>query len=263
MARRRARRVKGLLPRLLAGLWRGVVWFVRHPQPLVVLAVLAAALLGVWRVVTQSEAFRITTIQLPSDSTLEAPHSLIGHNLWTVDLAAVARELQAQQPRLKHVRVIRDLPNTLRVEVAERMPVAQLRLGQWYAVAADGFILPGASAKPLAGLPVLKGLQTPKGSFKAGRENTDGHLRAALQIVSRLQRAPVLEGHQLATVDVGDARQLTFVIDDGTEIRCGSPAELAAHLERLGPVLQMVARQQLAIRYIDLRFNDPVIGPST
>ena len=263
MARRRARRVQGFLPRLLAGLGRQAAWFVRHPQPLIMLAVLAAALLGLWRVVIQSEAFRITTIRLPSDSTLEAPSSLIGHNLWTVDLEAAARELQAQQPRLKHVRVIRDLPNTLRVEVVERAPVAQLRLGQWYAVAADGFLLPGASVKPLAGLPVLKGLQTSRGSFKAGRENTDGRLRAALQIVSRLQRAPVLEGHQLTAVDVGDARQLTFVIDDGTEIRCGSPEALASHLERLGPVLQMVARQQIAIRYIDLRFNDPVIGPST
>ena len=45
------------------------------------------------------------------------------------------------------------------------------------------------------------------------------------------------------------------------EVRCGAEADLATHLDRLQAVLKVIRRRSLAVRYIDLRFQEPVIGP--
>lgn len=242
----------------------GVRWTMRHPRGLIALGVVLACGWTAWRSATTSDAFRITDVRIPAESHLSVPvSSLKGRNLWTVDLKALEADLKAQRPHLKRVRVIRILPRTLGLEVVERVPVAQLFLGGWHPVDAGGYILPQASSAPLGQLVLLKGIDSPKQPLKVGQANANERLSRALQIAEQLHRSPLLAGHRLTTVDVADPAQLTFVIDGDVEIRCGNDTQLASHLRRLRAVLQQVAKHGLAIRYIDLRFSDPVIGPRT
>ena len=263
MASRR-RGIPGAIPRLGRALLRGARWVLRHPQPLVACGLMAAGMLAMWGFATRSEAFRISDVQLSAHSTLKVPTaSLIGRNLWAVDLTALASSLHAQQPFLEHVRVTRLVPNTLQIEVVERAPVAQVHLGGWHSVDREGFILPQARPAPSEKLVILKGAESPTAPLKAGRENTGERLLHALRLVERLTHSPVLTGHRVTQLDVADPKQLVFVIDEEVEIRCGSEEELSTHLARLRAVLQRVSHHPLDIRYIDLRFKDPVIGPRT
>ena len=253
-----------MIPRFGATLFRGARWCLAHPQPLVACGIVVAGVLALWGFATHSEAFRITDVRMPANSPLKVPaSSLIGRNLWTVDLKALATALHAQQPHLKRVRVLRLLPNTLQIDVVERIPVAQVRLGGWYAVDREGFILPQASPTPSEKLVILKGVESPQAPLKAGHRNSSERLLRALRLVERLSDSRALVGRRLTHVDVADPRQLSFVIDEAIDIRCGREEELSTHLQRLRTVLQRVARRSLDIRYIDVRFKDPVIGPRT
>lgn len=263
MGRRRFRRVSGLIPRLGASCWHGIRWGIRHPQPLIVLIVFVAGAGWLWKFATHSEAFRITTIQLPPKSTFHLPDSLIGKNLWRVNLEDLAEHLKAQQPFLQRVRVIRRLPNLLQIEVLERTPVAQVKLGQWHPVALDGVILPVASPQPWDHLPILKGIEGPHASLHVGDEPASPRLQEALRLVQVLRRSSALIGHHVTLVDVGDPAHLTLMLDDAIEVRCGSEQELNIHLERLRTVLRRLTNQPLVVRYIDVRFKEPVIGPTT
>lgn len=263
MAARR-RTIRGVLPWLASTLWRGVRWTVMHPRGLIALGVVLACGWTAWRSITTSDAFRITDVRMPAESHLSVPVSSVkGRNLWTVDLKALEANLKAQRPHLKRVRVIRLLPSTLQVEVVERVPVAQLFLGGWHPVDADGYILPQTGSVPLEQLVLLKGIDSPKQPLKVGQANANERLSRALQIAEQLRRSPLLAGHRLTTVDVANPAQLTFVIDEDVEIRCGDDTQLASHLRRLRAVLRQVAKHGLEVRYIDLRFPDPVIGPRT
>ncbi len=267
--RRQARRVAGIVPRLARLLWRGLRWALVHPQLLVMIAIPTGCVVACWVAVPHSDAFRITTIQLPAEGKLKAPASLIGQNLWTVDLDALAEHLHAQQPQLKQVRVIRQLPNTLQVEALQRLPIAQVWLSssggprQWHAVDRDGFLLAEGHADAAENLLILKGVDSSDAPFKVGRQNTSQPLETALRLVERLRRSPALRGHTVTHLDVSDPHHLTFLMDEGMEIRCGSEEELDTHLDRLRAVLKKVAPHQLNVRYVDLRFHDPVIGPRT
>jgi cell division septal protein FtsQ len=257
MAKRR--RMTGAVPWLIRATKAGGWWALRHPQPLLALAAVSLVLWGLWNHLGCSDAFRITQISLPMNSTLQPPDSLIGANLLAVDIRYVSDTLREQQPWLKDVRVTRQLPSTLRIDAIPRTPAAQVRLDRWYSVDADGFVFPEGSVEPSATLVKLGGIE--RGAVRAGRESRDERLRLGLRVITTLRRAPALISRRLTEVNVADPQQIRFLLDGDTEIRCGSEAELDAHLQRLRAALREVSRQSLQVRYIDVRFQEPVIGP--
>lgn len=262
MARRRT--VTGVAPRLLRACGRGLRWLWAHPQPAVVIGLIAGCLWAAWWAVGRSDAFRVTAVTfVPAEMTFDVPKTLLGRHLWEVDVEGLARQLKAQRPSLKRVRVVRLLPDTLQIESLPRLPVAQVRLGSWFAVDAEGYILPEGHATPSDQLIVLKGVESLNAPLKAGRQSTGDAMTRALRVLDRLKQAPELAGHRVAAIDVGDPQQLSFVMDDDVEVRCGEESDLDAHLGRLQAVLKRVANHAVSIRYIDIRFQDPVIAPRT
>ena len=240
--------------------------------------------IGVWSVVTRSEAFAITEVQVPAHLTLHVSETLVGQNLWSVNLPALASALKAQQPTLKRLRVIRRLPHTLQIEALERTPVAQLKLSQWYLMDEEGFMLPQGRPTPWDNVVMLKGAEGFKPALHVGQHNVGERVLSALRVVARLAHSSALGHRRVVAVDVSNPQHVTVWIrptpvgssdsarggfsqdgevDEEIEIRCGSEAELATQLERLRAVLQTVEGKALTIRYIDVRFKDPVIGPRT
>jgi len=217
-----------------------------------------------WGFAQRTDAFRIARVELPAESSLHVRRPLIGENLLTLDLGALARELKHQQPWLKEVRVVRRLPDTLTIEPMTRVPVAQVRISQWYPVDKDGFILPEGSVEPAETLVRLVGFERGGSRLGAGKENDDERLQLALRVLPALQRTGSLMARRLTEVDVSDPQLIRFFIDGGaTEVRCGSEAELGAHLARLEAALKAIDRHPFEVGYIDVRFQEPVIHPRT
>jgi cell division septal protein FtsQ len=226
----------------------------------VLLGVTAASLWALWGYTQRAQIFRIKQIILPANASFTVRESLIGTSLWTLDARALSQELKRQQPWLKEVRVVRELPSTVRVETEARVPIAQVRLGTgWHLVDREGFILPQASAEPTAELVRLVGVG--RGGSRIG-DNADEQLLLALRVLQALQRLPSPLRRRISDIDVTEPRQLRFSIDGETEVRCGSEVELETQLQRLSAALKAIAKQRVAARYIDVRFSEPVVGPS-
>lgn len=259
MAKTRRRRFSGAVPWLFRKLFNGFLWVFAHVQVVAAMAILVGFVAGVWIVATRSPAFAITTITVPAGVNVKVPQSLIGQNLWTVDLKALELSLNAQQKDLKHLRAIRRVPHTLEIEAALRTPVAQIKLGQWYPVDREGYVLSQGKTAPWDALVALKGVDAPNARVRAGRANPTDRMLRALRLAVLLQRSPELVHHRLQAVDIGDPVSLKLVVDD-IEIRCGNETQLATGLQRLRDVLRTVAVDSMPVRYIDVRFHDPVMG---
>jgi cell division septal protein FtsQ len=261
--RAKRRRITGFLPQAGRALWGLVRWLVRHPQPLLLLGIASALGWSVWRFGRDAEVFRITQVILPPQSTLKVRGSLIGTNIWDLDIRSLAAELKQQEPSLKEVRVVRRLPNAVRIDPISRLPVAQLKLDRWHAVDRDGFILPGGRAEPDERLVRLSGFYQAGIPLRAGRENSEDRLAMALRVLGALRKSPSLVSRRLVEINVADPQQIRFSLEGETEVRCGSETELEAHLARLRSALKVIGRRSLDARYIDVRFQEPVIAPRT
>ena len=218
---KRRRRVVGFLPRLGRGILAAGQWLVRHPQPFFMLAAFMASCSALWAYAQRSEAFRITRIALPPQSTLHLPESLMGENVWRVDLEAMATRLEAQQPSLKEVRVVRELPNALRIEEIARSPIAQVRVaaaGQagWHSIDGDGFIFPEASQAPHPRWIRLTGIDFAKGQLFIGKPNTQESLKLGLRVLDTLRHAPESLRRRITELNIADPQQLRFLIDLGS-----------------------------------------------
>ncbi len=249
--RNRRRRTAGVVPRLWRGLGTAALWSLRHAQPVLVLGVLALVLWASWGTLCRSPAFTIRQVSLPAPSSLKPPESLIGSNLWSVDLQALSRQLLAQQPWLKEVQVVRQMPDTLRIMAVERIPVAQVHFEQAYLVDQEGVLLPQTDPEATANLVRIVGADRGE------------RLRLGLRVLEQVRRAPVSISRQLTEIHVDNPHEIRLMLEGDTEVRCGAETELTANIERLRAALKALAKQQLAARYIDVRFPEPVIGPRT
>ena len=262
MAKARRAAKPGLLPRLaqwIIGQGRAII---THPHSLVCGGVLLIALWGLGAALQRAEAFKITRVELPEQPAFTLKFSPIGSNLWRVDVRGIADILKAQQPSLKDVRVIRHMPNTLRIEAVERRPVAAVQLDQWYPMDAAGFVLPDPSPVAPEGLLRITGLSSR--TVKVGRDNADDRVLLVLRLRARLRRAPSSIAKSLVELNVADDRELRLVLrhgDEEVEVRCGSEGELETHLRRLHASLRALGSRAWSARYIDVRFPQPVVAP--
>ncbi len=141
---------KGWLLSGLGTLFRGIFWLLWRILPLAVLAVLLVyGGLIVKRVLCEDRFLKVQEIRVVPPDVLspQSIHTLedkiLGKNILTLDLTGIASTIELG-PGAQSVRVVREMPSTVRIEIRKRHPIANVQLspGGSYAVTADdGFII--------------------------------------------------------------------------------------------------------------------------
>lgn len=161
-----------------------------------------------WRTMfANNDFFQIRRIEVTTDGSLGQGHILEyaqvreGLNLFAVRPRAIRDEL-LQVPVIASAQVGRRLPDTLVIEVAERVPVARLGRpgsGTPLAVDATGHVLGPSSVR--ASLPVILGMRD-KG-LRPGDVVRDPMLATALNVLEICNHAKMRAEIEVMTIDVG------------------------------------------------------------
>ena len=238
------------------------IWL-RGALPLVIGVILVAvAALGLRAFLLQAAYFTVREVQVPRDVEMPLARTLLGRNLWSIDLSTVQQTTALANPSFKAVRVWRHWPQRIVVEAIPRAPVAQVHTTRYYPVDAESFVLAEGQAAPWADLIIVDGVETRGARLVPGRANASERLTLALEAVSRLQASAALRGHRVQRLDVSNPVQMTLYIDDGLEVRIGPMTEWPRRLPQLRKSLETLAQKQLTPAYLDLRFDeDTIIGP--
>ncbi|HEX8171085.1 MAG TPA: FtsQ-type POTRA domain-containing protein [Thermoanaerobaculia bacterium] len=216
-----------------------------------VLALLGVAAIWIWRLTQSSARFAVKTIEIAG--AVHTPHAQIelvtrnyeGLNLFQIDLARVRRDL-GHLGWVRRIDIEKKLPDTLRIKITEREPVALARIGDALRyVDEDG--APFADLSPSAGdddLPLITDaagaeLQRTVAMLRELRaHDRDLYLR-----VSEVRPVPP---RGFAIYD----RQLRAFVYAGAD-------DLAAKWRGLYAIVK--SENDMSIEYADLRFADRVI----
>jgi cell division septal protein FtsQ len=211
------------------------------------LAALPLLGLGGWFVLRDSSLFSVDQVSvvglspnaLPavSDQLLAAAHAQT-----TTDFSTAAlRSAVARYTLIDDVTVQTHFPHGVRIEVAERHPIAWLDVaGQGFALAADGGVVTGlARAGPLAVL-------------HSARYPWNGHSRDPFVLLALrvLIDAPAPLRHRVAAVTIADGA-LTIHLHRGPRLIFGNDALLHAKWDSAAAVLADASSRGAS--YIDLR----------
>ena len=178
-------------------------------------------------------------------------------SIFQVDLTAVAQALQKTHPGVAVDAVRRILPDRLVAMLRPLKVIAQIRTDCYYPVSREGIVVGVGQTARWTGLPLLspEGIRRP---YRVGEiVNYPGFWQSS-ELLSAIQRQGGLAGHHVAGIR-SRSEEFSVFLDNGLEIRWAS--------ERLWPAWQqltdLLAQKPDLIetsRYLDLRFDDPIIG---
>jgi cell division protein FtsQ len=196
---------------------------------------------------------RVTTSAFLSVRRIEVRGLLgpaIGENILCVDIARLKSRLAAS-PWVASARVRRSLPDTLAVEIQERLPLALAELDRLFLMDSAGALIDIYGPRTAGfDLPVVRGL---KGLDAAARAERAARAGALLDDLGDL-------ASEVSEVEVEQTGDLRVVLRSGGEVlRLGDPPYRA----RFATFLQL--RKDLAERcpraaYFDLRFQSRIVA---
>src|SRR3954469_3345929 len=189
--------------------------------------------------------------------TMEVMGGDIGRNIFFVPLSERKKQLE-QIPWIEYATVMRLLPNTLRVDIRERAPVAFVRIGSKIALMdANGVLLEmrPKSAGVKYSFPVIIG---------AGDSEPLSVRAARMKIFDSLMQSLDSEGaqrsHDVSEVDLSDPEDVKVTVDDpqGTVlIHLGSTDFLQRYKIYLAHAPEW--REHTKLESVDLRFDGQVV----
>lgn len=226
-----------------------------------VVAIIAAAGFAV----RNSRYFKLDSIEVTDISHaatgLETDYSLQtnkGRNIFDIDIAALASRIENAYPAIKKTIVKRILPNRLEIDVIPRIPVAKIKDRHGYfPVDRTGMVL---SPDMKSGrLPVIIGFSLWRRP-NAGERLKNEQMENAFRLIDAASETSVSQDYIITTIDASNYRNLSLYLDNGIEAKIGGE-DFLGRLKKLKEILADPDLDKANIRYIDLRFEDAVIGP--
>lgn len=238
-------------------LWR----FSRNLAMAVTLAVFVAlAAWQSWFLIFRTSYFRIARIEVEGARTLDpdllrsASGLSLDRNVFTVDLADAERRL-LEIPRVDFASVekVGGL-DRIRIVVRERVPVALiLANGVFYEIDDESTIFAVRDSGIRVDLPIVTGIDLP--AVQMGRRLTDLRVVEAVRFVATL---PPEHFTRVSEIHF-EGPILSLVLVTGEKVYPGDAANFRRLYHLLLATLEKFRHQNVAIRHLDMRFNDEIV----
>ncbi len=179
--------------------------------------------------------------------------------LFDIDLNVVRQRIQ-QNPFMKRVSVVPEIPDGIAIDVTERKPVAAVVLDRILYLDAEGYVLPPVRPGRVLDLPVLTG-EFSAADCIAGRQTRSRRIREALEILTTARRIGDDMEHLISEIHCqGDSTYVLFTAESGVPVLFGR-GDVAMKLVKLDGFWKQIVMQRGAaeLRTVDLRFADQVV----
>jgi len=241
---------------------------------LVIISLAFSFIIGyIWKVLTTADFFSVKQVIVRnSDYQFEY---LKGRNIFDLNLNQEAKKVFLKCPDCRKVRFARVLPNCIVVDFLKRKPVALVKFYKNFGVDEQGVLfLPDATIEDL-GLPVIYGLETKIFAPKLGTSYQRSELGLALSIINAFKTNKSFNGFSLKRIDLANPGSAGFfmllpkqIVNYtlpspqaewlGFEVRIGAN-NIMQKMLILGGLITQERKEWANIKYIDLRFKEPLI----
>ena len=205
--------------------------------------------------------FKIKTVEI--DRTLSFLDkrdfaSLNGKSIFNVDVVRFQRSLMDKYPQMAQANMTRKFPDRILVLARKRAPFAQVYIqNKTFLIDDQGIILFGAPEKGEE-LPLISGI------FSRRRITTGSALGGestllALNIIKGFQNNHSFSPYVVKKIDVDNLKEIDFHLSNGLKIIVDK-TDIERKMNTLAMVLSRNRLDTEQVKYIDLRFKDPILG---
>lgn len=183
--------------------------------------------------------------------------ALKGKNIFAVNIDEIERKYLRQYPQIAKIRVVRELPDRIKILARKRDMLAQVSVHGKY------LLLDGAGnavvfvPKPIP-LPLIEGWrgQVPR---TMGRMN-DHVIVNMLALIKKYQSSPILNSLPIDRMDVSNSAKIIMSL---RQVTGKIILDVENGVEKLDVLIALLQQKKLDLKqvgYIDIRFEQPVIA---
>ncbi|MDD4201935.1 MAG: cell division protein FtsQ/DivIB [Candidatus Omnitrophica bacterium] len=190
--------------------------------------------------------------------TIKETENIKGENIFKVNIKWLEYQLNKNYPQIKNIVVKRVLPDRIELMVDQRVPLASINAFGQYAIDNDSTVLVYDQAT-MSDLPLITGFKIwTKPSI--GEKISSDRVELAKSVLSIFYNVPEIKKHGIKSIDVSNPKNLIVQLNGPIEIRMGQQ-DFSEKIKKLQFILQDKNIDVKGLEYIDLRFEDPVLGP--
>ncbi|MBM3243325.1 MAG: hypothetical protein FJZ12_00610 [Candidatus Omnitrophica bacterium] len=225
-------------------------------------------------VITSSDYFTVKDITKRGDFNINLSY-LIGKNIFSLNLPYESAHIEKSCSDCLRVKIARVMPNRLFVDFIRRKPVALVKLSRYFAVDLNGVLFNPSESYEDLNLPLITGLDKRIPSVTLGKAYKIKELNLALSIIKEAGRFMNLRDYPISKIEVGPREDIIlFIIIDFVkgfnyglqipdsqkmlEVRV-SQGNIIEKIAVMSGLINQEKHQLFNIKYIDLRFKEPVI----
>ena len=209
------------------------------------------------RILRNSDYFKIKDIVAQETNLVDLSY-LKGRNIFNVNLKKESSYISELYPTYKKIVFIKILPNRLFIDFIRRKPLAYIKLYRYFCVDEDLVLFDVSSQLEESDLPIILGLETKIFAPKLGRKYSLRELLLALDIINEVKTNRALKDCKVKRIDVSNPSSASFFTQDDLEIKLGED-DIEDRINILSSLFTQVRSDWGNIKYIDLRFKEPVI----
>lgn len=229
----------------------------------IVLAIGAVTAFTLKMFFTRHPYFNIVKVSIQGAQDLpyaDFKRRLIGKNIFSLDLAALKKQIEAEQENVRCTHLQRRLPGELLFSLEKRIPVAQIKLLRYHLVDNLAQVMPYASDLAFADLPVISGLQV---KMQGKKIYPCAELLNAIELIKEKNSLPSLSAYKIIRINIAsDKTNSLYLLEESAPT---APVEVKFVLDKPGETARVLAlllkkRPLQIIEYIDLKnIDSPVV----
>jgi len=248
---------------------------IKTAVPVIIILLALVFFIGyIWIFIATSDYFKIKDIIAKGLDPADFSY-LKGKNIFSVDLGSESRHLLQFYPESSRIILIRVLPDRLFVGSVKRKAVAIVKLNRYFALDENGTLFSVQDQPGELGLPLIGGLEGKLAAPRIGRKYNVRELELALNLLREIRKNRILRNFRIKKINVAGADEASVILilpqiaaaeqktqmpaePQGLEVKIGL-VNIKEKIAILSGVVSQSGGELSNIKYVDLRFKDPVI----
>jgi len=184
---------------------------------------------------------------------------LMGKNIFTVDLKTVQRKLNFKYPQTSQLKVIKRFPNQISVLAKQRVPFVQLQIKNQTVVLDKEAVILSLKEGRDKNIPNIVGAKIINPKLVLGAPLRGSDIWLTLKIIKLFKANSGLASYSIRDVNVESLSKIYFTLSNKLDVVIDKD-KIAQKFRVLSVVLAQDRLDLKDVKYIDLRFKEPVIG---
>ncbi|MFA6281365.1 MAG: cell division protein FtsQ/DivIB [Candidatus Omnitrophota bacterium] len=219
---------------------------------------LLAALFYTGTVIYNAGFFKISEVR--SNVNLEPfiKNYIKGKSLISLDIKKVYKTITRMHPEYKDVKIVKEFPSSLRVDVSLRKPAVQLHTTNFYLLDREGVVISMSESNRFPGTTLIE-MENSNVVFQVGAPVKEQRLLLAFKLINEIKEQKFLSKFSIKTINVTFPDACYFTINN-THVIIGSD-----DFKRKLYILENLLNEKLngnifSVEYIDLRHKKAYVG---